>query len=79
MRHYLFLSVEHAQRKYVERVYDPAEIEAGMHRRRAELRAESITLLRESDLRLHTTDDRLDPSDPWTEHPLFARPLEEAR
>jgi glycosyltransferase involved in cell wall biosynthesis len=72
MRHYLFLSVEHAVRKYVERVYDSTEIEAGWHLRRAALRAEDITLLSESELRPYVSDDLLDPSDPWTQHPLFA-------
>lgn len=73
MRHYLFLSVDHAVRKYVERVYDPAEVEAGWHRRRAALRAEQIELMPERDLREYVSDDELDPSEPWTEHPLFAR------
>jgi hypothetical protein len=72
MRHYLFLSVEHAVRKYVERVYDPAEIEEGWHRRRAALRAEDITLPSEDELRPYVSDDLLDPTDPWTQHPLFA-------
>lgn len=72
MRHYLFLSAEHAIRKYVERAYDPREIEAGWHRRRAALRAEDIALLPDSDLRVYVTDDELDASDPWAEHPLFA-------
>jgi glycosyltransferase involved in cell wall biosynthesis len=72
MRHYLFLSVEHAVRKYVERVYDAAEIRAGLHRRRAALRAEDIALLPESALRAYVSDDLLDTTQPWTEHPLFA-------
>lgn len=72
MRHYLFLSVEHAIRKYVERVYDPAELESGLHRRRAALRAEDVSLLPEAELRTYVSDSRLDTSGPWTEHPLFA-------
>ena len=72
MRHYLFLSREHALRKYVERVYDPDEVERGWHRRRAALRAEDIELVSESELRLYVSDADLDPSDPWSEHPLFA-------
>jgi glycosyltransferase involved in cell wall biosynthesis len=74
MRHYLFLSVEHAIRKYAERVYAPAELEAGLHRRRAALRREDIALLSERQLRTYVSDDRLDLSEPWTEHPLFAGP-----
>jgi glycosyltransferase involved in cell wall biosynthesis len=73
MRHYLYLSVEHAIRKYVERRYDPSEIDVGWHRRRTALRADDITLLSERVLRTYVSDDTLDPSEPWTEHPLFAR------
>ncbi len=72
MRHYLFLSVEHAIRKYVERAYDPAETALGMHTRRAALRPEDIELQPESELREVGADGALDPSDPLTVHPLFA-------
>jgi len=72
MRHYLFLSVEHAIRKYVDRTYDRAEVEAGMHRRRASLRRESIALLSQRQLRYAATDADLDQTDPWTSHPLFS-------
>jgi hypothetical protein len=73
MRHYLFLSVEHAVRKFVGRAYDPEELEAGLHRRRALLRAEDVSLLPEPELRTYVSDDLLDTSEPRTEHPLFAR------
>jgi hypothetical protein len=72
MRHYLFLSVEQAIRKFVERVYDPEELEAGLHRQRAALRAEDVVLQPESELRAYVSDDLLDTSEPWTRHPLFA-------
>jgi glycosyltransferase involved in cell wall biosynthesis len=72
MRHYLFLSVEHALRKYVQRAWDPAELEAGLHRRRAALRAEDVALQSEGELRAYVSDDLLDSSAPRTEHPLFA-------
>jgi glycosyltransferase involved in cell wall biosynthesis len=72
MRHYLFLSVEHAIRKYVERDYDEAEVEAGLHRRRAALRAEDISLRPEAELRTYVSDGLLDTSDPRATHPLFA-------
>jgi glycosyltransferase involved in cell wall biosynthesis len=71
MRHYLYLSVEHARRKFVERHYDPAEVAAGWHRRRAALRASDVSLVSESELRTYVSDDLLDPTDPRTEHPLF--------
>jgi hypothetical protein len=73
MRHYLYLSAAHAVSKYVERDYDPAEVESGWHRRRAALRAGDVTLLSQAELRETHSDDDLDPSDPWSVHPLFGR------
>lgn len=71
MRHYLFLSVPHAVRKYVERRYDPAEVEAGWHGLRARLGREMIRLPTEAELRPYLCDDRLDPSNPRVQHYLF--------
>lgn len=73
MRHYLFLSVPHAIRKYVERAYDPEELSRGWHRARARLRAQDIALQDEGELRVYAGDDRLDPSSPLRSHPLFTR------
>jgi hypothetical protein len=72
MRHYMFLSVNHAVRKYVERRYDPAEVAAGWHRARAAVHAEKITLPAQDELRYFASDDRLDASNPRTRHYLFA-------
>lgn len=72
MRHYMFLSVGHAICKYIERRYDPSEIDAGWHRARAGLRAETITLPHQSELRRYLSDDQLDASNPRTQHWLFA-------
>jgi glycosyltransferase involved in cell wall biosynthesis len=71
MRHYLFLSVPHAIRKYVERRYDSSEVEAGWHRARATLRPEMIKLPAQSELRPYLSDDELDASCPRTRHFLF--------
>ena len=73
MRHYLYLSAAHAVSKYVERVYDPDEVESGWHRRRAALGADDIVLLSQAELRETRSDDDLDASDPWSSHPLFGR------
>lgn len=73
MRHYLFLSVAHAIRKYVERPYDPEEVARGWHRARARLRADDILLQDEGSLRTYESDDRLDDTNPLTAHPLFSR------
>jgi hypothetical protein len=73
MRHYLFLSVEHAVHKYVERRYDPSEVASGWHRARSGLRPEMITLPLQSELRGYVSDADLDASNARTEHYLFAR------
>lgn len=71
MRHYLFLSVEHAMRKYVSRRYEPIEVAEGWHSARASLRAENVRLQPETELRVVATDGALDASDPRPRHPLF--------
>jgi glycosyltransferase involved in cell wall biosynthesis len=71
MKHYLFLSISHAHRKYVDRIYDPSEVAAGWHRARAALRPELIKLPAESELRSFVSNDKLDVSNPRTKHYLF--------
>ena len=68
MRHYLFLSVPHAIRKFVNRHYDPAEVSAGMHTWRAGLKPEMITLPKQDQLRPYLSDDQLDASKPRKRH-----------
>jgi glycosyltransferase involved in cell wall biosynthesis len=75
MRHYLFLSREHALEKYGERLYDEAEIEAGWHGWRAKVRGLSredaaglLELPSASDLREYVSNDELDPSSPLDKH-----------
>jgi glycosyltransferase involved in cell wall biosynthesis len=75
MRHYLFLSREHAVEKYVVRRHDPAGLQRGWHGWRARLqhslvtaRPELLELPRQSDLRAYSTDDALDQSNPLTRH-----------
>jgi glycosyltransferase involved in cell wall biosynthesis len=71
MKHYLFLSVAHAHRKYVEKHYDPSEVAMGWHRARAALRPEFIKLPRQSELRAFISNDQLDASSPRRRHYLF--------
>ena len=68
MRHYLFLSVPHAIRKYVGRSYDTTEVQKGWHGWRARLIAEKIELPSQKELRLYTSDDKLDSFNPRTRH-----------
>jgi len=68
MRHYLFLSVPHAIRKYVSKSYDAVEVQKGWHGWRAKLIPEKIELPSQKELRLYTSDDKLDPSNPRIQH-----------
>jgi Glycosyl transferase family 2 len=68
MKHYLFLSVPHAIEKYVQRRYDPKEVEGGWHGWRASIAAADIRLPSEAELRVTQSDDDLDPSEPRTKH-----------
>lgn len=73
MRHYLFLSPEHARRKFVERIYDAEEASKKSHGWRARMTEAQIRLPTERELREYADDDQLDPSDPWTIHYLDPR------
>ena len=73
MRHYLFLSIPHAIRKYVDKEYDPKEVAGGGHRVRASLTPDSIVLLPEAELRSEA-DGPLDPTQPRQTHPVFQVP-----
>jgi glycosyltransferase involved in cell wall biosynthesis len=70
MRHYQFLSAEHARQKYVARKFSEAEVDSGFHGWRARLQPEQIVLPSEKDLRRYEGDHLLDPSDPL-EHELL--------
>jgi Glycosyl transferase family 2 len=71
LRHYLFLSREHAMRKYVGKVYDPEEVRNGWHGWRASLGVDAIRLPTQAELRIADCDDDLDPSSPRTTHCLL--------
>jgi glycosyltransferase involved in cell wall biosynthesis len=64
MRHYQFLSAEHARQKYVARRFSEAEVEGGFHGWRARIKPEEIALPSEKELRRYEGDHLLDPSDP---------------
>ena len=66
--HYLFLSPEHAVRKYVRKIYDPEELRDGWHGWRATITADAVRLPAQAQLRTAYTDDDLDPSSPRTTH-----------
>jgi glycosyltransferase involved in cell wall biosynthesis len=66
--HYLFLSPEHAVRKFVRRTYDPEEVRDGWHGWRVTLTADAVRLPSQAALRTAHTDDDLDISSPRTTH-----------
>lgn len=68
LSHYLFLSPEHAVRKYVRKTYDPEELRDGWHGWRATITADTVRLPSQAELRTTHTDDDLDPSSPRTTH-----------
>jgi hypothetical protein len=67
-RHYLFLSIEHAIRKYVHKRFDPAEVADGWHTWRTRLPPEMIRLPSRVELRNYESDDTLDHSMPRTHY-----------
>jgi glycosyltransferase involved in cell wall biosynthesis len=68
LRHYLFLSREHAALKYGGRGYDPDEVRDGWHSWRPTLDARTLRLPPQDELRTARSDDELDPSRPRREH-----------
>ncbi len=71
MRHYLFLSTAHAKEKWIDRKYDPEELERGWHRSRARLQASAIRLQSSKELRRYRSDQELDASEPLQAHPVL--------
>jgi hypothetical protein len=70
MRHYLFVSVQHAIEKFVERRFAPDEVADGWFGWRSRLRRDMIQLPSALELRYFVTDHLLDPSAPWKRHAL---------
>lgn len=74
MRHYHFLSVPHAVRKYALKHYDPAEVQKGWHDWRATLRPDVVRLPSQDEMNTYVSDDRLDVSNPRTRHCFLDEP-----
>jgi len=68
MRHYLFLSVPHAARKFGSERYDRSEVAFGWHGWRARLQPQMIELPAQAELRRYEADHLLDPSEPREQH-----------
>jgi glycosyltransferase involved in cell wall biosynthesis len=70
MRHYPFLSVEHAVRKYGLRRFDAAEVADGWHGWRSCISPERLKLPSRQELHTYTSDEHLDCSGARTTHVL---------
>lgn len=70
MRHYQFLSIEHAIRKYTYRRFDANAVATGWHGWRATLTPSAIRLPSQTLLRYYSSDADLDSSEPWICHYL---------
>ncbi|QSX78920.1 glycosyltransferase family A protein [Agrilutibacter solisilvae] len=69
MKHYIFLSADHASRKYPGRKYHDDEVNRlRWHGWRPRLRTEQIALPSAAHLRTTANDDDLDSTSPWTKH-----------
>jgi glycosyltransferase involved in cell wall biosynthesis len=78
-RHYLFLSIEHAIRKYLHKRFDPAEIADGWHGWRTRFRPEAVRLPSQAELRYYESDDTLDFSSPRRTHFVADAAIEGSR
>ena len=67
-RHYQFLSVDHATRKFSADRYSPEEVARGWHGWRARTTSSTLELPSERDLRTYVADHLLDPSNPSRTH-----------
>lgn len=74
MRHYQFLSFEHAVQKYARRRHPDEELTRGMHGWREQLDPASIRLPSQTELHELGDDGRLDCANPRSRHFLDNRP-----
>lgn len=68
MKHYLFLSIDQIVRKYGNRNFETSEIQRGWHGWRARLSTKLISLPSQEELKTHSSEEELDPSNPRTKH-----------
>ncbi len=70
LRHYIFLSEEHARRKYLERRFDEDELRKGWHGDKARATAEGLRFPADDHMRTlsHSSSKAFDRSRPVTKH-----------
>ncbi len=71
MKHYFYLSREHAVRKWCSRKYAPNVLKRGLHRRRAGLKPDNINFISRDLLYEYTSDNELNAVNPRKVHYLF--------
>jgi len=71
LRHYIFLSHDHACMKYGSRTHNKSELKRGWHIERHGFDPEKIQLPHKNQLKKVATDRDLDTSDPWAHHRFF--------
>lgn len=72
LKHYIVLSLGHAIQKYVKKDFAPDEVD-NLHGWRATAEAHDFSLPSEQVMRLYTSDDELNPSDPLADHLLVKK------
>ncbi len=68
LRHYVFLSLPHLQRKYGTRRYDPGELAKGWHGQRAAFDPGGVRFPPRERFKHLREDGTFDVSDPWRRH-----------
>lgn len=69
LKHYIVLSLDHAIQKYVKKDFSLKEID-NLHGWRATAEAHNLSLPSAQDMRIYSTDDELDPTNPRLDHLL---------
>ncbi len=75
LRHYLFLSYEHGQKKYLTRGYTQEDLDKGWSLGRSQTSTETFCLPPADMMKRKTAQTDWDRSDPITRHPSFVVPV----
>lgn len=71
LRHYIFLSYNHACMKYGSRTHNKSELKRGWHIERHGFDPEKLQLPHKNQLKKIAPNREMDTSDPWTHHRFF--------
>lgn len=79
LRHYPFLDIDHARRKYSQRRFAKRGTDRGWHLQRCDVVPSDMDFPEAGRLKLWTPGQPLDTSDPWTRHYWLERKLARLR